>query len=200
MATELVGKRIAFLATDGVEQIELTQPWEAIKAAGAEVELLSIEEGEIQGFNHMDKGDRFSVDELVADADVSDYDGLVLPGGVMNPDKLRTDPSAVSFVRGFFEQGKPVAAICHGPWTLVEADVVRGRTLTSWPSLATDIRNAGGTWVDREVQVDQGLVTSRKPADLDAFCRAAIEELAEGRHERRVGGAQAGGGEATARS
>ncbi|HEX6997154.1 MAG TPA: type 1 glutamine amidotransferase domain-containing protein [Gammaproteobacteria bacterium] len=200
MANELVGKRIAFLATDGVEQIELTQPWEAIKAAGAEVVLLSIKEGEIQGFNHMDKGERFPVDELVADADVSDYDGLVLPGGVMNPDKLRADPSAVAFVKGFFEQKKPVAAICHGPWTLVEADVVRGRTLTSWPSLQTDIRNAGGTWVDREVQVDQGLVTSRKPADLDAFCRKAIEEFAEGRHERRAGAAQAAGSEATARS
>jgi protease I len=182
MAKNLAGKKIAFLATDGVEQSELERPWEAVKAAGADVELLSIHDGSIQGVNHMDKGDSFDVDKLVSDADAQDYDGLVLPGGVMNPDQLRTDERAVAFVRKFFDDGKPVAAICHGPWTLVEANVVRGRTLTSWPSLQTDIRNAGGQWVDERVHVDKGLVTSRKPDDLDAFCSKAIEEFAEGRH------------------
>ena len=182
---KLVGKRIAILATDGVEQIELTEPRAALEAAGAEVDLLSIRRGEIQGMNHIDKGDRFPVEELVADADVSDYDGLLLPGGVVNPDELRTDENAVRFVRQFFESEKPVAAICHGPWTLVEADVVRGRTLTSWPSLKTDIENAGGRWVDSEVHVDRGLVTSRKPDDLPAFCATAVEEFAEGRHSGR---------------
>lgn len=190
---KLEGKRIAILATDGVEQVELTEPRAALEAAGAEVDLLSIRSGEIQGMNHIDKGDRFPVDELVADADVSDYDGLLLPGGVVNPDELRTDENAVRFVKQFFESEKPVAAICHGPWTLVEADVVRGRTLTSWPSLKTDIENAGGRWVDSEVQVDRGLVTSRKPDDLPAFCAKAIEEFAEGRHSGRSGRAAASG-------
>ena len=183
MAQELSGKRIAFLAADGVEQIELTKPWEAVKGAGAEVELLSLKTGEIQGVNQRDKGDTFSVDRAVSHANANDYDGLVLPGGVANPDFLRTDDDAVKFIREFFNQGKPVAAICHGPWTLVEAGVVQGRTLTSWPSIQTDIRNAGGNWVDEEVHVDNGLVTSRKPDDLDAFCAKAIEEFAEGRHE-----------------
>lgn len=182
MADELSGKRIAFLATDGVEQIELTQPREAISAAGAQVELVSLEAGKIQGVNHMDKGDEFAVDRVVTDANANDYDGLVLPGGVANPDFLRGNDDAVKFVREFFNLRKPVAAICHGPWTLVEAGVVQGRTLTSWPTLQTDIRNAGGTWVDEEVHVDEGLVTSRKPDDLDAFCAKAIEEFAEGRH------------------
>jgi protease I len=182
MANNLKGKRIAFLATDGVEQSELEQPWNEIQKAGATVELLSVHKGSIQAFRHLDKGDTFEVDGLVADADVSDYDGLVLPGGVANPDTLRANDKAVSFVRQFFEQAKPVAAICHGPWTLVEADVIRGRTVTSWPSLKTDIRNAGGLWVDEEVHVDRGLVTSRKPDDLPAFCAKAIEEFAEGRH------------------
>jgi protease I len=187
MAKKLVGKRIAFLATDGVEQSELEQPWNEIESAGATVELLSVHEGSIQAFKHLDKGDKFEVDGLVSEADVSDYDGLVLPGGVVNPDTLRANDKAVSFVRQFVEQAKPVAAICHGPWTLVEADVVRGRTVTSWPSLKTDIKNAGGLWVDEEVHVDQGLVTSRKPDDLPAFCAKAIEEFAEGRHLGRRG-------------
>ena len=182
MADELSGKKIALLATDGVEQIELTKPREAITAAGAEVELVSLGAGKIQGVNHMDKGDEFPVDRVVTDANANDYDGLVLPGGVANPDFLRGNDDAVKFVREFFNQRKPVAAICHGPWTLVEAGVIQGRTLTSWPTLQTDIRNAGGTWVDEEVHVDEGLVTSRKPDDLDAFCAKAIEEFAEGRH------------------
>ena len=185
MAKNLEGKRIAFLATDGVEQSELEQPWNELMQAGATLELLSVHKGVIQAVRHMDKGDTFEVDGLVADADASDYDGLVLPGGVANPDTLRANRPAVEFVRQFFDQSKPVAAICHGPWTLVEADVLRGRTVTSWPSLKTDIRNAGGQWVDEEVHVDQGLVTSRKPDDLPAFCEKAIEEFAEGRHTDR---------------
>jgi protease I len=194
MTQKLHGKRIAFLATDGVEQSELEQPWHEIQKAGAKVELLSVHKGAIQAVRHMDKGDTFEVDGVVADADASDYDGLVLPGGVMNPDTLRANDKAVGFVRQFFAQQKPVAAICHGPWTLVEADVVRGRTVTSWPSLKTDIKNAGGRWVDEEVHVDQGLVTSRKPDDLPAFCAKAIEEFAEGRHAR---GRQAGATQAS---
>jgi len=181
MAKKLTGKRIAFLATDGFEQVELTKPWDAIKSAGAEVELLSIHDGAIQGMNHHDKADEFEVDSLVADADPKDYDGLVLPGGVANPDELRTHEDAVRFVSSFFNDAKPVAAICHGPWTLVEAGVLRGRKLTSWPSLKTDIRNAGGEWVDQQVVVDKRLVTSRKPDDLDAFCAKAIEAFAGGR-------------------
>jgi protease I len=186
MADRLSGKKVAFLATDGVEQIELTEPWQAVQDEGGTPELISLESGEIQGFNHLDKGDTFKVDKTAADASESDYDGLVLPGGVANPDFLRADENAVSFTRAFFEAGKPVAAICHGPWTLVEADVVRGRTLTSWPSLKTDIRNAGGTWVDEEVHVDSGLVTSRNPDDLPAFCDKAVEEICEGRHDEQA--------------
>src|ERR671933_1478811 len=181
MANELQGKKIAFLATDMVEQVELTEPWQALEQAGAELELVSLEEGEIQGFNHYDKGGSFKVDKTVEEVMASDYDALVLPGGVGNPDNLRQNENAVSFVRDFFEQGKPVAAICHGSWTLVEAGVVRGRTLTSWPSLKTDIRNAGGNWVDEEVHVDNGLVTSRRPDDLPAFCAKMIEEFSEGK-------------------
>src|SRR5215208_3350523 len=186
MADKLKGKRVAFLATDGVEQVELTEPWKAVEGEGGEPELISLEEGEIQGVNHMDKGDTFSVERAVVDASASDYDGLVLPGGVANPDFLRVNEDAVRFTREFFEAGKPVAAICHGPWTLVEADVVRDRTLTSFPSLKTDIRNAGGEWVDEEVHVDSGLVTSRKPDDLAAFCAKVVEEIAEGRHDRQA--------------
>jgi protease I len=186
MANRLEGKTVAFLATDGVEQVELTEPWKKVEEEGGKPELISLESGEIQGFQHLDKGDTFPVDRAVSDADESDYDGLVLPGGVANPDFLRTDEDAVRFVRAFFEAGKPVAAICHGPWTLIEADVVRGRTLTSWPSLKTDIENAGGEWVDEEVHVDSGLVTSRKPDDLPAFCDKLAEEICEGRHDEQA--------------
>ena len=183
MPNQLTGRKVAILATDGVEQVELTEPRRALEAEGATVHLVSIERGEIQGMHHMDKGDRFRVDREVRSARAEDYDALVLPGGVANPDILRTDPDAVALVRAFVNAGKPVGAICHGPWTLVEADAVRGRTLTSWPSLKTDIRNAGGTWVDEEAVVDQGLVTSRKPDDLPAFNAKMIEEFCEGPHE-----------------
>jgi protease I len=182
VAGELQGKTIAFLATDGVEQIEYTEPRKAVEQAGATTHLVSLKPGEIQGFNHLDKSDTFPVDKAVAEASADDYDGLVLPGGVANPDFLRNDKDAVQFVRSFFEAGKPVASICHGAWTLVEADVVRGRTLTSWPSIRTDVVNAGGTWVDEEVHTDRGLVTSRKPDDLPAFNAKIVEEFAEGVH------------------
>lgn len=182
MADDISGKTIAFLATDGVEQIELTEPWQAVEQAGGSPRLVSPSNGSIQAFNHLDKADTFSVDVPVSQASVEDYDGLVIPGGVANPDFMRMDPDAVAFVRDFVTAGKPTAVICHGPWMLVEAGVVEGRTVTSWPSLQTDIRNAGGTWVDEEVVVDDGLVTSRKPDDLKAFCAKAIEEFAEGRH------------------
>lgn len=189
MSNRLQGKRIAFLtANEGVEQVELTSPLAAVRDAGAEAELLAPEAGQVQAFDHLDKADSFDVDRAVGEADPSHYDGLVLPGGVANPDQLRTSEEAVAFVRAFFEAGKPVGAICHGPWTLIEAGVVRGRTLTSWPSLRTDLRNAGAEWVDEEVHVDQGLVTSRKPDDLEAFDAKIVEEFAEGVHEgQRVG-------------
>lgn len=186
MANELQGQKIAFLATDGVEQSEFAEPWKAAKNAGAQVELISIKSGQIQGMKHADKGDTFPVDRTVDEASADDYNALVLPGGVANPDQLRTNKNAVRFVRNFFEQAKPVAAICHGPWMLVEADVVKGRTLTSWPSLQTDVRNAGGTWVDEQVHTDHGLVTSRKPDDLPAFCAKMIEEFKEGRHQAQA--------------
>ena len=187
MADDLQGKKVAFLvASEGAEQVELTEPWRAVKEAGGTPELLSTDSGEVQAFNHFDMGDTFPVDRVVSEASASDYDGLVLPGGVANPDFLRMDQDAVHFVREFFEQGKPVGAICHGPWTLVEADVVRGRTLTSFPSLQTDIRNAGGTWVDQEVVTDEGLVSSRNPGDLPAFCSKVVEEIAEGVHQEQA--------------
>ena len=192
---ELDGKRIAFLvANEGLEQVELERPWEAVERAGGTPELVAPESGRVQAFEHLDKADTFDADRALDDVEADEYDGLVLPGGVANPDFLRTDERAVRFVRGFFEAGKPVAAICHAPWTLVEADVVAARTLTSWPSLKTDIRNAGGNWVDEEVHVDEGLVTSRKPDDLDAFCAKAVEEFAEGVHEgqRATAGARSG--------
>jgi len=181
----LQGKHIAIIATDMVEQVELVEPRKALENAGAKTELLSIKPGKIQGFNHFDKADEHEVDKLVEEADASDYDALLIPGGVGNPDQLRADENVVQFARDFFEQGKPVAAICHGPWVLVEAGVVKGRKLTSWPSLQTDIRNAGGNWVDEEVVVDQGLVTSRKPDDIPAFNDKMIEEFAEGVHARQ---------------
>ena len=176
MAGELDGKTVAFIAADGVEQVELTEPWKAVEEAGGTPELISIQEGEIQGFEHLDKADTFQAKRAASEADVDDYDGLVLPGGVANPDFLRADEDVVGFIRRFFEEGKPVAAICHGPWTLVEAD------------------NAGGEWVDEEVHVDGGLVTSRNPDDLPAFCDKLVEEVAEGRHDRQAESAGAGAG------
>ena len=191
MADKLQGKRVAFLATDMVEQVELTEPWKAVKDAGGTPELVSLKEGEIQGFNHYDKADTFKVDRTVEEARAEDYDALVIPGGVGNPDTMRTDENAVQLVRDFFEQGKPVGVICHGPWMLVEAGVVRGRKVTSWPSLQTDIRNAGGDWVDQDVVVDDGLVTSRKPDDLPAFNAKIVEEFCEGRHEQQAASVRA---------
>jgi protease I len=184
MADELTGKKIAFLvAPEGIEQVELTEPWRAVEEAGGTPRLISTDAGKVQAFNHLDKADTFAVDSTVDEVTPDEFDGLVLPGGVANPDFLRMQPAAVEFARGFFEQGRPVAVICHGPWTLVEAEVVRGRTLTSWPSLQTDIRNAGGTWVDEEVVVDTDgpntLVSSRKPDDLEAFCAAAVKAFAD---------------------
>jgi len=182
MANELSGRKVAFMiANEGVEQVELTQPWQAVEDAGGTAELLAPEPGKAQAFNHLDKGAAFEVDRAISDADPADYDALVLPGGVANPDQLRTKPAAINFVKSMFSAGKPVAVICHGPWTVVEADLVRGRTLTSWPSLQTDIRNAGGSWVDSELQVcQQGpnvLITSRKPDDLPAFCGELIKQV-----------------------
>ena len=182
MAGTLEGKKIAILAADGVEQVELTEPRKAIEDAGATTELLSLDDGEILGFDHLDHGDRFPVDKVVSEASAGDYDGLVIPGGVANGDFLRADADAVRFVADFAKAHKPIASICHGPWILVEAGIVKDR-ITSWPSLKTDVRNAGGTWVDEEVHVDQGLVTSRKPDDIPAFSAKAIEEFAEGAHE-----------------
>ena len=183
MSTELSGKTVAFLvAPEGIEQVELTEPWKAVQEAGGTPQLVSTSEGEVQAFSHLDKADTFPVDVVVGSADVASYAALVLPGGVANPDFLRTQPDAVAFAKAFADGGKPVAVICHGPWTLVEAGVLRGKTLTSWPSLQTDIRNAGGTWVDQEVFVcpagSHTLISSRNPDDLPAFCRTLVEEFA----------------------
>jgi len=186
MASQLTGRKVAFLATDGVEQVELTAPWNALKQAGADVVLLSDKAGEIQSVNHGENGEKFHVDLGVSTVTARDFDALVLPGGVANPDKLRTNKDAVGFVREFMELDKPVAAICHGPWLLVEADAVRGRTITSWPSLETDVKNAGGAWVDKQVQLDQKLLTSRKPDDLPAFCAKLVELLSTAIEERRL--------------
>jgi protease I len=182
----LKGRRVAILATDGVEQVELEEPRRALDGAGAVTHLIAPEEGSIQAMNHDEKGARLPVDRTLAQVKASEYDALLLPGGVANPDKLRTDERAVQFVREFMLSERPVAAICHGPWLLVEAGAVAGRTLTSWPSLKTDIQNAGGAWVDEEVRVDDRLVTSRKPADLPKFCAAILKEFSNGIDERRV--------------
>ena len=180
---KLNGKRVAILATDGYEQSELLKPLQALKNAGAQVHIVSLQPGEIKGWNEENWGDAVNVDRTVEEANAAEYDALVLPGGVMNPDKLRVNDLAVTFVTGFFERGLPVGAICHGPWTMINAGVVDGRTLTSYPSIRLDLENAGATWVDEEVVCDKGLVTSRKPADLPAFCDKLIEEIAEGYHE-----------------
>ena len=185
MSNKLENKTVAILATDGVEQVELTEPRKAVEEAGATVRLLSIKDGEIQGMHHDKPGDRLKVDGLVAEANVDEYDALILPGGVQNPDTLRMDEKAVAFVRDFARSGKPIGVICHGPWVMIEADVVRGRRMTSWPSVRTDLRNAGAEVVDEEVVTDKGLVSSRKPDDLPAFCRKIVEEFAEGRHQPR---------------
>ena len=193
MANELNGKRVAILAADGVERVELEEPRKAVTDAGAKVELLSINEGEIAARDHdLEDAGTFPVDRAVADASVDDYDALLLPGGTVNPDKLRIDEDAVGFVRDFFNSGKPIGTICHGPWTLVEADVVKGRRITSFPSVRTDLRNAGAEVLDQEVVTDEGLVSSRSPDDLPAFCAKVVEEFAEGRHDARVAAATGG--------
>jgi protease I len=182
MSTTLNHKRVAILAANGFEQAELEEPMNALKEAGAKVSIVSPKSGKIQGMRHADKGDEFKVDIALDKAKPDDFDAVLLPGGLMNPDELRSTPEAVNFVRAFGESGKPIAAICHGPWVLIEAGLVRGRTLTSWPAIQSDIKNAGGNWVDKEVVVDNGLVTSRKPDDIPAFNEKMIEEFAEGRH------------------
>ena len=192
MAGELNGRKVAFLvAQEGIEEVELTEPWKAVEQAGGEPVLIAPESGEVQAMKHLDKSKTYPVDRTLADADADDFDAVVLPGGVANPDQLRTEAAAIEFLQRIFRAGKPVGVICHGPWTLVEADLVRDRKITSWPSLQTDIRNAGGHWVDEQVVVDQGLVSSRNPDDLPAFCATLVEEVAEGCH---AGSAAAGGG------
>ena len=186
MTERLNGKRVAFLVTDGFEQVEFTEPFEAIRAAGAEVEVIAPKTGTVQGMDHLDRADTFDVDHAASKVAADLYDALVLPGGVVNADHLRMDAASVAFARGFFEQHKPVAVICHGAWILAEADVLRGRRVTSYPSLATDLRNAGAEWVDEEVVVDQGLVSSRRPDDLPVFVEKAIEEISEGEHAGQV--------------
>jgi len=183
--SHLTGKKVAILVEDGFEQVELTSPKEAMEAHGAQTYIISPKRGNVKGWEHTKWGQEFPVDVSIEEANANDYDALLLPGGVMNPDKLRTNKKAVQFVRSFFDQGKPVAAICHGPWMLVEAGVVNGRKVTSYPSIQTDLKNAGANWVDQEVVVDRGLVTSRKPDDLPAFNRKLVEEISEGQHERQ---------------
>jgi protease I len=182
MDKKLAGKRVAILVADGFEQVEMTKPREALDDAGAETKIVSPKSGQIQGMHHADKGDKFDVDLTLNDARPEEFDALLIPGGLMNPDQLRSTPEALEFARHFFREGKPVAAICHGPWVLIDAGVVRGRTLTSWPAIKTDVRNAGGNWVNEEVVVDNGLVTSRKPDDIPAFNKKMIEEFCEGKH------------------
>jgi len=183
MARKLDGKKVAILVTDGFEQVEMTKPRQALDEAGAETKIVSLKSGKIQGMNHADKGDKFDVDLTLDEARPEEFDALLIPGGLMNPDALRSNDEALEFTRHFFREGKPVAAICHGPWVLIDAGVVRGRTLTSWPAIKNDVKNAGGKWVNEEVVVDNGLVTSRKPDDIPAFNKKMIEEFCEGRHE-----------------
>jgi protease I len=187
MGEKLQGRRVAILAADGFEEVELTKPKRALEEAGAKTSVVSIKSGTIQGMNHADKGETVAVDKTLAEAKPQDFDALMIPGGLMNPDSLRSNEEALEFVRHFFREGKPVAAICHAPWVLIDAGVVRGRTLTSWPAIKTDVRNAGGNWVDQEVVVDNGLVTSRKPVDIPAFNEKMIEEFCEGRHATTSG-------------
>ena len=187
MASKLAGKKVAILAADGFEEVELTKPRKALDDAGAQTSVVSIKAGEIQGMNHADKGEKVAVDLTLDDAKPEQFDALMIPGGLMNPDTLRSTEAALEFVRHFFRKGKPVAAICHGPWVLIDAGVVRGRRVTSWPAIKTDVRNAGGNWVDEEVVVDNGLVTSRKPDDIPAFNHKMIEEFCEGRHRATSG-------------
>lgn len=184
--TPLKNKRVAFLATDGFEQSELVQPWQAVDAAGGTPELVSLKSGKVCGAHHEKPGDKFTVDKTIDEVSADDYDSLVLPGGLFNPDALRQNEEAVEFVRGFFKQHKPAAAICHGPWMLIEADVVEGRKVTSYPSIRTDLINAGANWVDEECVCDEGLVTSRCPDDLPAFCDKLVEEIEEGKHTAQV--------------
>jgi protease I len=183
MARQLDGKKVAILVTDGFEEVEMTKPREALDEAGAETKIVSLKSGKIQGMHHADKGDKFDVDLTLDEARPEEFDALMIPGGLMNPDSLRSNVDALEFTRHFFREGKPVAAICHGPWVLIDAGVVRGRTLTSWPAIKTDVKNAGGKWINEEVVVDNGLVTSRKPDDIPAFNRKMIEEFCEGRHK-----------------
>jgi len=185
MDKKLAGKKVAILVADGFEQVEMTRPREALEDAGAETKIVSPNPGEIQGMHHADKGNKFDVDLTLDEADAAEFDALMIPGGLMNPDQLRSTPEALEFTRHFFREGKPVAAICHGPWVLIDAGAVRGRTLTSWPAIKTDLRNAGANWVDEEVVVDNGLVTSRKPDDIPAFNEKMIEEFAQGKHAPR---------------
>ena len=194
MSDQLSGKKVAVLVADGFEQVEMTEPRAALDREGADTKIVSVKSGQVQGMHHADKGDKFDVDLTLDDANPEDFDALLIPGGLMNPDTLRSTPKALEFTRHFFEEGKPVAAICHGPWVLIDAGVVRGRSLTSWPVIKTDVRNAGGNWVDKEVVVDNGLVTSRKPDDIPAFNRKMIEEFHEGRHAEMASGPSRTGG------